>query len=41
MNPMNSSQLVALEGRAHGEVDWAIVHLHLARFFDANTHIVD
>jgi hypothetical protein len=41
MDPVNSSQLVALQGRAHGDVDWATVHSHLARFFDDNTHIVD
>ena len=35
----NSSRLVALPGRAHGDVDWATVHSHLARFFDANPHI--
>jgi len=37
----NSSQLVALEGRAHGNVNWETIHSHLARFFNENTHIVD
>jgi acetyl esterase/lipase len=36
----NFSQLVALEGRGHGDVNWATVHSHLTRFFDANPHIV-
>jgi len=41
MQPANSFQLVVLEGRTHGNVNWETVHSHLARFFDANTHIVD
>ena len=35
----NSSQLVTLEGRAHGNVNWETVHAHLARFFDARAGI--
>jgi hypothetical protein len=41
MSQVNSSRLVALQGRAHGDVDWATVHSHLAHVFDANPHIVD
>jgi len=35
-----TSTLVALEGRAHGDVNWETVHAHLARFFDANASTV-
>jgi peptide methionine sulfoxide reductase MsrB len=40
MSQVNSSRLVALQGRAHGDVDWATVDSHLAHVFDANPHIV-